>query len=193
MQIQQVFGIIAGIMSFISFLPYIRSIFKGDTKPQRATYAIWVLVTILTLSSYLSLGATFTVWVVLSSMVMQILVFILSFKYGMGGFEKLDIACLTLAFIGAVLWFLTKRAEAALYIGIFLEFLGFIPVFKKSYLFPKTENSLSWAIATFAAFLNVFAITSIAFNIAFYPVLILLSDALVISLLTIRPKFAKVD
>lgn len=107
----------------------------------------------------------------------------------MGGLKKLDIACLSLAVIGAVVWIMTKRPEVALYVGIFLEFLGFVPIFKKSYLYPKTENLLSWFIATFAAFINILAITRFSFNIAFYPLLILLSDAVVTSLLIIGLKF----
>lgn len=189
MQIPQILGIVAGTLSFISFIPYIISIFKGETKPQRATYIIWTLVTILTFSSYLSVGATFTIYVVFSCMIMQLLIFILSFKYGMGGLGRLDIACLLLALVAAVTWAITKNPELALYAGVFLEFIGFIPVFKKSYFMPKTENLLSWSIAAFAAFLNALAITNFKFSIAFYPILILISDAAVVFLLIIRPLF----
>lgn len=109
----------------------------------------------------------------------------------MGGFGKLDIVCLSLAAIAAALWAVTKQPQVALYLSIFLEFLGFVTVIKKSYLFPKTENALAWEIAAFAQMLNIFAVTSFVFDIAFYPTFIFVLDLIVVYLLVIHPKTNK--
>ena len=39
-----VFGIASGILNIVAFIPYIREILRGNTKPQRATYWIWFTV-----------------------------------------------------------------------------------------------------------------------------------------------------
>ncbi len=171
-----IIGQIAGLLSLISFIPYLLSIIKGDTKPERATFAIWTVVSFILLLSYLASGATDTIWIPLAYTTFQTVVFILSFKYGMGGLNKLDIACLTGAVIGIILWIITKNPTTTLYISIFLEVLGFIPTFKKSYLYPKTENTLSWSIAAIASTLNLLAVTSFRPEIFLYPIYLFLSD-----------------
>jgi len=179
----QVFGLIAGVLALFSFFPYVRSILKGDTKPERATFAIWTAVNLVAFFSYLASGARDTIWLVLVYTIFQTFVFLLSFKYGMGGFNKLDLICLFGAATGIVLWIITKNPATALFISIFIEFLGLVPTLKKSYLYPKTENTFAWSIAALAAIFNIFAITSFRPEIAVYPFYILLGDGTVALLL----------
>lgn len=189
-----VFGRVAGLLALISFIPYIRSILKGETKPERATFAIWSVVNFVTLFSYFASGARETIWVPFVYCIFQVVIFLLSFKHGMGGFNKLDIICLSGAAIGVFLWISTKNPLTALYLSIFVEILGFIPTFKKSYLYPQTENTLAWSIAIVAAFLNLFAINSLKPEIIIYPIYLLLGDGSVAFLLLfpkVRIKLSK--
>jgi len=181
--IQSAVGIIAGVIAFVAFIPYVVSILKGETKPQRATFAIWSVIGLIIFFSYLASGARETVWTALAYAIVQIGIFGLSFKYGMGGFSKLDMICIGGAVLGIVGWITTKDPAIALYLSIFSEFLGYVPLFKKSYLHPRTENTLSWVIGLVASCLNVFALTSTQFNVVLYPVYVVLCDGLVVSLL----------
>ncbi len=183
-----VFGQLAGGLAFLSFFPYLHSILKGKTKPQRATFAIWSVVNIVTFLSYFASGARETIWVALVYAIFQIVIFLLSFKYGVGGSSRLDIVCLLGAATGVFLWIITKNPLTALYLSIFVEFLGLVPTIKKSYIYPKTENTLSWSIASFGSFLNLFAITSFKPEIALYPIYLFLGDIVVV-LLLVLPNF----
>jgi len=178
-----VFGISAGIIDLISFYPYIRSILRGETKPQRAAFAIWSLVGILTLFSYFASGARDTIWLVLVYSVMQLFVFGLSFKYGMGGLSKLDISCMFLALLGATLWIVTRNPLTALYCSIFIETLGFIPIIRKVFMMPETENTPAWTLSIIAAILNLFAITTLSLQIALYPFVMVIAEGIVVTLL----------
>ena len=183
---QTIIGAVAGILAFVSFIPYINSIIKGKTKPNRATFTIWSGVNIVTISSYIVSGARTTIFVGLVYTVLQIVVLILSLKRGMGGFNPFDIACLIGATIGITLWIITKNPHTALYLGIFSEVLGLIPTLKKSYLHPDTENTLSWSIAVVGSALNLFALTSWRPEISVYPIYFFIGDLLV-ALLLWRP------
>src|SRR5579863_7747282 len=95
-------GLTAGVVDAISFYPYIRSILKGETKPNRASFAIWAAVGTVIVLSYFSAGARTTIWLPLTYALLGYIVFILSFKYGVGGFNLLDLVCLGVSFIGIV-------------------------------------------------------------------------------------------
>lgn len=163
-------GQIAGAIALISFVPYIISIFRYKTKPHRSSFAIWSLVGIVTIASYIAGGAHTAIWVGLVYAFFGTVVFLLSLKYGVGGFSKLDIACMLGAVFGIVLWISTKDPKTALYTGIAVEVLGQIPTWRKSYLQPDTEDTFSWGMDSFAALLNLFAITSLKPQILVYPV-----------------------
>ena len=187
MTLASLFGELAAVLAFLSFIPYVRSILKGDTKPERATFGIWSVLSFVTLFSYFASGARDTIWITLVYTVCQTFVFYLSFKYGMGGWNKFDFVCITGAAFGIFFWILTKNPEIALYISIVIEILGFLPTIKKSYLYPETENTIAWSIAGIAAISNLFAITSLRPEIFLYPIYLFLGDGIV-ALLLLFPK-----
>ncbi len=67
----------AGALVVVSYIPYIRSIMQGETKPERATRAIWSVVAIVTLFSYVASGARETAWVALVYAIFQVVIFFL--------------------------------------------------------------------------------------------------------------------
>lgn len=176
-------GYIAGAIALIQIIPYIISILRGHTKPERATYAIWSLVNLLTVSSYIAAGARETIWVGVACTISQLAIFFLSFKYGMGGFNKFDIFCLVAAAAGIMVWVTTSDPVLALYFNLGIKFLGFLPTLRKAYLFPKTENTLSWIMVGFASTLNLFALTSLRPELAIFPIYAVLADCLIVFIL----------
>lgn len=190
----QLIGSIAGIIAFASVIPYIASILRGHTKPSRSAYAIWIVIETLTAASYIAAGARSTMWVSIVIALSAIIVFCLSLKYGMGGTSKLDLWCLGLAAIAIVLWLTTKDPLLTLCTGIIAGKLGYIPVIKKSYLQPETENNLSWIMIASASFLNICALTSLKFEIAIVPITSFVVQIIVVTLLVLprqRLAFAK--
>lgn len=124
---------------------------------------------------------------------MPIIIFILSFKYGVGGYNYLDVVCLVGAGLGLLLWWLTNNPELALYLNIFVDALGFIPTYKKAYLQPETENRLSWNLGAGSTMINLFAIDTWKLSIVLYPVYLVIFNSVVPILLTgvIQKHFAK--
>jgi hypothetical protein len=155
-------GQVAGVLAIVQVIPYIVSIFRGHTKPERMTYFIWFVVDALAISSYIAVGARTTIWVGLVYVITGLLIFLLSLKYGMGGFNKLDILCLVSAATGIVIWVTTDSALLALCFSTFAGTIGYLPTIKKAYLYPETENTLSWTICSFTSVLNIFALATFA-------------------------------
>jgi hypothetical protein len=179
------FGIIAAVIDVIAFVPYIRGILAGQTKPNRASFGIWTVVSTVTLLSYFASGARDTIWFLAAYTIGQYIVFGLSIKRGIGGFSRLDIVCILGTAIALLLWAVTKSPVATLYISLTIEMIGFIPTIKKAYHLPQTENALGWYIGTAGAVVNLLAITSLKLQIALYPFVILIGYAAVAVLLAL--------
>ncbi len=192
MNFHQLAGEISGIIAVIAFVPYILSILKGETRPNRASWLIWAVLGILILASYHSSGATTTIWIPVVYATIPTAVFLLSFRYGTGGLNYLDTVCLCGAALGLLLWKITDSPEIALYMNIAVDALGFLPTLKKAYLQPASENKPAWIIGTSATIINLLAINSWQVSIALYPIyLVLFNSAVTIMLLGLNRETLK--
>ena len=61
--IKVVLGIIAGLIALSAYLVYVISIFRGGSKPNRATWWIWSFMGLILALSYQFSGASNTIWV----------------------------------------------------------------------------------------------------------------------------------
>jgi hypothetical protein len=179
-------GQIAGILAIAQVVPYIVSILRGHTKPERMTYFIWFIVDALAISSYIAVGARTTIWVGSVYVVTGLLIFLLSLKYGMGGFSKLDLVCLAIAAVGIVIWVTADSALLALCFSTCAGTIGYLPTIKKAYFYPETENTLSWVICSFSSTLNIFALTTLAPAISI-PVILGAISSTVVAYLLLSP------
>ncbi|MEK9158471.1 MAG: hypothetical protein AAB673_00525, partial [Patescibacteria group bacterium] len=111
-------GKVAGILTLASFVPYIISILRKKTIPNRATWFIWTVVGFMCGASYYSAGASHTFWVSASYMIGPLVTFVLSLKYGEGGWTRFDRVCLLVAGISLGLWWVFSSPRIALVINL---------------------------------------------------------------------------
>lgn len=189
---KEIIGISAGVLSFIGYAIYIYSTLQGSTKPNRATWWILTLVGIMIATSYYSEGARNTIWVPVSYVIGPLIVAILSLRYGEGGWEKLDVWCLAAAGLSAVIWYLYQAPFTVLVVNIVMDFVALLPTIKKSYLRPDSEDALAWSVESVSGILNVIALESWTLGLAFYPLYLLMINALV-SLLLLWGKIRKIS
>lgn len=180
--ITAVSGKVAGIVSFIAFLPYILAILRGQTKPNRATWWIWTIVGFMLGASYYSSGANHTIWVPVSYVVGPLIIAILSIKHGEGGWTRFDRNCLLGAGISLVLWRLFDSPLIALLINLFIDFMGALPTIRKAYNEPESEDRTAWALFFTGNTANLFAVEKWTFAISIYPIYMFLTSGLIMAL-----------
>ncbi len=180
-------GALAGILGILSFVPYIRSILAGKTKPNRTTWWIWSLVGLIIVASYLFSNEPtgYTIILPISYFSGQLVVAILSLWYGVGGWTPFDRFCLVGVGISLLLWWLFGSPLAALLTNIVIDFFGALPTIRKSYLLPETENLTSWLITFGSDVFNVFAIQAATFFVLAYPLYLLFTNGIITALLLI--------
>ena len=180
---QAVIGVAAGVVALLALVPYLVTIWQGKTRPNRATWWIWTSVSFVIVVSYHSSGASNTIWLPACVAVCHLLIAIVSLKYGEGGWNRFDRACLLGAGISLLLWWRFNSPLIALLINIVIDFLGSLPTIRKSYYEPETEALLPWMIFLTASILNLFAIEHWSFALLIYPFYYFCSSATIAILL----------
>lgn len=154
----EVAGYLSGLAIVSSFIPYIRDIFLGKTKPERISWLIWTILGAISFSSQLSEGASYSLFLPGIQALGDLLIFILAIKYGLGGFLKRDIIALVGAGASLILWYITQEAAVALFIVIFIDAIGVVLTVLKSYENPETETVSAWALTSLAGFFGCLAV-----------------------------------
>jgi uncharacterized protein with PQ loop repeat len=162
-------GMIAGIIEFLGFLPYILNTISRKVTPNKATWIIWSVVGIIIAASYYASGARDTVWMPIASAIGIVLVALLSLKYGEEGWSALDKTCLIGAGAGLALWWYTNEPALAYGMTTMVDAIGALPTIKKAYDRPDSERNLAWPMFFIASTLNLIAIREWTFVIALYP------------------------
>jgi hypothetical protein len=187
--IKAILGITAGVIAFLAYSVYVISIFRGKTKPNRATWWIWAFMGFVLALSYKLSGADNTVWVPYVEFLGPFSIAILSIKYGEGGLEdKTDLMCLFGAIISIILWIIFKNPVVALVTNLLVDSFAVIPTIKKSYLRPEGEDFWAWFGTGIADTMNVFAVEKFTFAILIYPIYMFVSDFIIILILLFRKK-----
>ncbi len=182
-------GIIAGVIAFIAYIVYIISIFKGESKPNRATWWIWSFMGLVIGISYFFSGAENTIWVPLVEFLGPLSIALLSIKYGEGGLnDRTDIICFSGAVVSIILWVIFNSPLVALVTNLVVDSFALIPTIKKSFLRPEGEDFWAWFGTGVADSLNLFAAERPSFAILLYPVYMLISDLIIIGILLAKKK-----
>lgn len=143
--------VIATLLPLVGGVVYIRSIFKGKSLPQRMTRLLMLAITGLSFGSLLAEGDTSGIWLALASFAQAIIVWALSFRYGMGGRDRLDITCLVLCFAGIGVWLASGDALFGLCAFILADFVAVLPSLIKTIRLPHTELGLFYLLDAIAA------------------------------------------
>lgn len=187
--IKIILGIIAGIIALLAYIVYIISIFKGGSKPNRATWWIWAFMGLILALSYDLSGASNTVWVPYVEFLGPFSIALLSLKYGEGGLgNKTDLICLLGAIVSIILWVIFNNPVIALVTNLAIDSFAIVPTIKKSYLRPEGEDFWAWFGTGLADTLNLFAVERFTFAILVYPIYMLVSDLIIIIILLFKKK-----
>lgn len=152
-------GMVAGAIALLAFIPFIRAILSGKAKPSIITWTTWTIVNLLLIKSYYDSGARSTLWMPITFFTGDVIICLLSFKYGekiITRFDKICIALTVINILGIVLFSYDK--SVVLTLSVVTLFIGGLPTVKKSWVRPWNENKLTWTMFAIAAILNLLSI-----------------------------------
>jgi hypothetical protein len=182
----QLSGYTAGILTLAAYIPYVSSILKKKTRPSRSSWFIWMTVSTIIAVSYNRAGADFAFIMPVGYALGSAVIALLSIRYGADGWTWLDKCCLMGAGLGLVAWGLSDDPMAALLINVAINLAGTLPTIRKAYYYPETENNTAWVLFFAGTEVNLLAVQKWTFDMAVYPVYMVLIIGLVSGLVVWR-------
>lgn len=155
-------GILAGILAVVAIFPYIKDIVHGSTRPNIVSWALWVLLLIISMVAQISAGASWSLTFLIGDLIGTSFIFILCLLgYGYRSYGWVEWVCFILAITAIIAWQLTRQPVLAIIFAIVADSMAAIPTVIKAYKDPWSENSSSWFILCSAAVLAMLSTTII--------------------------------
>ncbi len=181
-------SIIAVLLTFIAYIPYVHDILKGKTTPHIYTWFIWGLVTAIAFGLQVSGGAGVGSWVTLAVVIACFFVFMLGVRSNKKDITKLDTAFFLLSFLALFLWIIAKQPVLSVILVSIIDMLGFIPTIRKSWNKPYSETLFLYELNAFRHGLSLLALQQYSIVTWLYPITWAFANALFSLMLIIRRK-----
>jgi hypothetical protein len=191
MDVKIIISVIATVVLIAGFFPYVRDIFSLKTKPHIYTWLIWTIT-----QGTAALGAFYGGggWGALTLTIGTLLVFsifLFSIKHGTKNITKGD-TIVFIATLGAILvWWQLRMPLLAIIMVSVIDFLGYVPSFRKSYADPWSETLVSWNTASLSNILAIFALSEYNLITTVYLVTITLANTMLVLICFFRRRFIK--
>lgn len=186
--IKEVVGIATVILGVVGYLPYLKNVIRGTTRPHVYTWFVWGLITLIIYGLQVSDGAGAGSWVTLVAAFLSLSVFVLGLGQGDRDITKSDSFFLILALVGLGLWLIADQPVLSTILLVSVGMMGFAPTIRKSWNRPHTETLSTYAINSFRHLLSVFALSQYTVVTWLFPVAWGVANGLFVILIIIRRK-----
>ncbi len=183
-------NILAGTCTVLGFVPYIAAITRGQTRPNPASWFIWLVVGLVIFFSYSAAGGTAALGYAAGASFGQVIVCALIIKYGLGKLGTTEWICIAGALLSLLLWVVTSSPYLPHVLIVLMDCFAWLPTFRKTLLDPGSEDLPAWILWALGAVCTFFNITDWSFFNVLFPVYILTTNTL-IALLLVRHFFIK--
>jgi hypothetical protein len=186
MDIKITAAIITSLLSIICFLPYLRDIFNKKSTPHIYSWLVWSILqaegTIAIIVGHGSYGA---LGIGIGTLFCS-LIFFLSFKYGTKNITRFDKICLAGSILSVVLWIFTKDPTLAVILISVIDFMAFMPTYRKGYEEPLTETVSTYLLSSISSIFALVALTDYSVATSLYLVSLVLSNGIFVIILIYR-------
>ena len=155
---KEIVGVVAIILVFVAYVPYIQATRSGKTKPHIYSWFIWGILSVLVTALQFSEGAGFAAYVTLATAILTLSVFLLGLPNGKKDITALDTVFLLTAVIAMVLWLFAQQPLSAMVLLVGAGVIGLFPTIRKSWHKPHEETLFMWALNSLRHALTIGAI-----------------------------------
>ena len=181
-------GLLAIVAGFAGEALYIRDIWQGTIKPHPFSWFGWALLDVIIFSAQVVKGGGAGSWVAGFAAVVNVGIAIASLRRGEKRITWSDWLCFIGALVGIALWILTKEPLPAVILASVVNFVAFVPTFRKAYLRP-TEESLNIFIFDIVKFvLSIVALEALNPTTALFPAVSAISNVIFVTMVMLRRK-----
>ncbi len=188
-----VLGVVATVIALLSYIPYLKDVARRSTKPHAFSWLVWALLTAVGFAGQLSEGAGAGAWVTGVTAGACFVIFIAALFRGEKNITGFDWGCLVLSLGSIPLWIITDSPFFSVILITIIDFLGFLPTFRKAYARPYEETLAPYLIGAVKFLFGVIALDTISIVTALYPLsLVVANGAFVVMVCHRRTRLGKI-
>jgi hypothetical protein len=140
------FALAATCIGVYSFVPYIRDILAGTTKPHVYTWLIWTITQgIATAGVWAGHGGWSQYGLAIGTCFVG-LIFVMALRYGTKDITLFDTSLLVGALAGIAVWYFTANIFYAVILATLVDFVGYFPSFRKTWADHASETKSMWVL-----------------------------------------------
>jgi len=184
---KEILSAIAIALTFAAFVPYIRTIIHGTTKPHVFSWFIWGTTTFVVFLAQLEAKGGVGAWPIGVSGVITIFIAFLAYvKRADISIKKTDWLFFISALSSLPLWYLTSDPFWAVVVLTIVDVLGFGPTVRKVYRFPHSEPLLFFALFAVRNLIVIGALETLSVTTVLFPAVIAAACMLIMAMATYR-------
>lgn len=188
MYYKELLAVIATIISVVSYIPYIRDILKGKTKPHAFSWLVWSILVGIGFFGQIADKAGPGAWVIASTSLLCFVVFLFSLKKGEKNIVLLDWISLISAGVAILFWIFTEEPLLSVILVTIIDAIGFIPTFRKSFMKPNEETFSTYVLSMIKYALSIIALKNFSILTVLFPASLVVTNGLFVIMLFMRKK-----
>lgn len=184
---KELFSLLAIVLSFLAFAPYIRSILQGKTRPHLFSWIIWSISTLIVFFAQLADGAGVGAWAIGFSGVLTVYVAWLAWRHS-GDYRSTaaERCFLAVALLTLPLWYMTSEPLWAVVILTAVDSLGFGPTFSKALERPFEEDLSMYVITAVRNLFVIVALEHYSLTTVLFPAVMTVFALLLVAVVAVR-------
>ncbi|MBI3561285.1 MAG: hypothetical protein HY080_06165 [Gammaproteobacteria bacterium] len=187
MPYKEILSAVAIVLTLAAFVPYIRTIISGTTKPHVFSWVIWGATTFVVFLAQLEGKGGVGTWPIgVSGSITIVVAFLAYVKRADITITKTDWLFFILAMSSLPLWYLTSDPLWAVVVLTTVDVLGFGPTLRKAYSSPHSESLLFFSLFAARNLLVIMALENYSVTTILFPAVIAAACMLLMAMLTYR-------
>lgn len=184
-------GSIAIILSLVGYIPYLRDVFGGKTKPHAFSWIVWTVITFIVGIAQLAAGAGWgTVHNLVTGIICLVIVFF-ALRNKDKDIKRIDVYLFCAALTAIPLWVVTKNPTYSIIMITVIDILAFIPTLRKTWHDPASETLISYVLAGIKYCVAIVAISVYGLSTLLYPIALIVMNVAIVSIIVLRHGTAK--
>lgn len=172
----------AAFASLVAAGLYIRSMFRGNAKPNRVTWLMWSIAPFIATAAAMYTGVTWAAIPVFMTGFAPFLIFMASFltKKAYWKLGRFDYLCGGLSASALVLWVVTMEPVLSIILAIASDAIASIPTLTKAWHNPETESVWPFITGLFNASASLVVAATSSFSEIAFPIYLLAINLLLV-------------
>jgi hypothetical protein len=164
-----VLGVLAGLAGVAGMIPYIGDTVRRSTRPHRGTWMIWGVLAIAVCMSQRADGASWSLVMAGTQVVLNALVIILAIRLGTGAVSAADTVLISIAGVGVAGWLIADKPIVATACVVAADLIATGMMLPKTWRAPNSETLSTFASASLVGALAAGSVGALEPSLLLYP------------------------